>query len=88
MATQPIPPVPFVDPVVAPDPPVPSAPVFSPPVTKTPKPAYLIVALPFDVVQANAVLAKAAAQGYLKLDTVYVVSTPSSASTAFAVLSL
>ena len=48
---------------------------------------YLVVELPPHVESANAVLAKAADDGYTKLLNVYVVATPSSSSVAFAVLS-
>jgi hypothetical protein len=50
------------------------------------KPRYLIVVLPPHVDEANAALAKASDEGYTKLLNVYVVATPSSASTAYAVL--
>lgn len=51
------------------------------------KPRYVIVALPAHETEANATLARQSAAGYTKLETVYVVATPSSASLAFAVLS-
>jgi hypothetical protein len=50
------------------------------------KPKYRIVVLPPHVDEANAVLAKAALDGYVSIQSVYVVAAPSSASTAFAVL--
>ncbi len=53
---------------------------------ETPKTRYLIIVLPPHVDEANAALTKASDDGYTKLLNVYVVSTPSSASTAFAVL--
>jgi hypothetical protein len=61
-----------------------TTPAAEAPVAKT---RYLIVVLPPNVVEANAALTKASDDGYTKLLNVYVVSTPSSASTAFAVLS-
>lgn len=54
---------------------------------EAPKPKYLIIVLPPHVEEANAALAKAAEDGYTKVEDVYVVSSPSSASTAFALLS-
>jgi len=62
-------------------------PVEVKPAEKAAPSKYLVVELPPHVDAANAVLAKAADDGYTKLLNVYVVATPSSASLAFAVLS-
>ena len=63
--------------------PAPAAPAPKEP----PKPKYLVIALSSHAEAANEALAQAAKDGYTKLEHVYVVTTPSSASSAFAVLS-
>jgi len=90
MATNPTP-----NPNPTPTPEVPASSTAQPAPTPLPmsaptpqaKPRYLIVALPAHADEANAVLAKAIDSGYPNMEYVYTVTTPSSASTAFVILS-
>ena len=66
-----------------PKPPVAAAPTVPAPA----KPHYLIIPLPAHQDEANAALAKAALDGYTKIESVYTLTSPSSASAAFAILS-
>jgi hypothetical protein len=72
-------------------PPVPKAAAKPAPPKAAAKPAppkYLVIALPPHADDANAALVAAAAKGYTTILSVYTISQPSSASTAFAVLSV